>query len=461
MCELIISDSKLKENTRMPEFTSNQAQQLTQLIKQSILNKDQRHQAWTIMREEGFESARDYVENLPATLRIDLQDAVPYQIWGQEQIDPAAIEQMKNAARLPISVQGALMPDAHLGYGLPIGGVLATEDAVIPYAVGVDIACRMKLTVFAVDVNVLETHRDLLKTSLMEQTRFGAGAEFKEGNRSHHAVLDHPDWETTPLLKNLKTTAVKQLGSSGGGNHFVEWGVFSLDKANPTLGIDTPGDYVALLSHSGSRGVGYKIANHYSKLAQENLPGLPDNVKHLAWFEMDAELGEEYWLSMQLAGEFASANHAVIHDRIAHATGFAPLVEVENHHNFAWKEQINEQEVIVHRKGATPAGKSVLGIIPGSMGDPGYVVMGKGKDNALNSASHGAGRKMSRRQANKSISREEQANYLKKLDVELLGGGLDESPQAYKAIDEVMASQADLVDVVGKFEPKIVRMADD
>ena len=441
-------------------YTSEDAQTLEQRLRESPLaSGKQRGLVWKTLKKEGLDAALKIVDS--AVKRIKLQAPVPYQIWGAEGIDENTLNQMNHAAKLPISVKGALMPDAHLGYGLPIGGVMATEGAVIPYAVGVDIACRMKLTVFAMGENALHKHDDLLKDSLTKQTRFGMGAQFEKGNYSQHAVMDNPDWNATPLLQGLVGTAQKQLGSSGGGNHFVEWGLFTLDKGDKVLGIQDAGTYLALLSHSGSRGAGSKIANYYSKLAMSERVGLPDTVKHLAWFDMDSELGQEYWLSMQLAGEFASANHAVIHERIANHTGFEVLAQVENHHNFAWKEQVDGKEVIVHRKGATPAGRDVLGIIPGSMGDPGFVIRGKGNEDALNSASHGAGRKMSRRQAIKTISRKEQADYLKKQGIQLIGGGLDESPQAYKSIHDVMQAQSDLVHVVGQFDPKIVRMADD
>ena len=443
----------------MAKIDAKNAKALNKALKESPVDAKDRNQAWEILRESGLEPALQYLNSVQK--RIVLKEPVPYQIWGQEGIEEAALDQMRAAAMLPVSVAGALMPDAHLGYGLPIGGVLATDNTVIPYAVGVDIACRMRLTLFDANVTDLRKRSDMLKTALVEQTRFGAGAIFEKGNRSQHAVLDHPDWNATPLLQSLYPIAVDQLGSSGGGNHFVEWGLFTLDEGDAALGITEPGTYLALLSHSGSRGVGYKIANYYSKLAQEQRPGLPKEVEHLAWFTLDEEAGQEYWLSMQLAGEFASANHAVIHNRLTGATGLTPIATVENHHNFAWEERVNGQDVIVHRKGATPAGKGVLGVIPGSMGDPGFVVKGKGKPESLNSASHGAGRRMSRRQANKTITRKEQLDYLKRLDVKLIGGGLDEAAQAYKRIEEVMAAQADLIEVVGKFEPKIVRMADD
>jgi tRNA-splicing ligase RtcB (3'-phosphate/5'-hydroxy nucleic acid ligase) len=165
---------------------------------------------------------------------------------------------------------------------------------------------------------------------------------------------------------------------------------------------------------------------------------------------------------MELAGKFASANHYIIHQRVARAMGLKEAAVVENHHNFAWNEKLADgRNVIVHRKGATPAGEGVLGVIPGSMGDAGYVVRGKGVDSSLSSASHGAGRRMSRTVAIKSISRATRDDYLKERGVTLLGGGIDESPQAYKQIDEVIAAQQDLVDIIGKFTPKVVRMADE
>ncbi len=435
-----------------------ESRKLDKFLKQRVLTDDQRKQAWQIFNTDGVDAALTFAG--AAAVKEDLGAPVPYRIWGENQIDPKAITQMKNAARLPISVIGALMPDAHVGYGLPIGGVLATKNAIIPYAVGVDIACRMKLTLFDATERDLVKHQHMLKQVLLKQTRFGAGSTFESGNFSEHEVLDSADWQATPLLKSLYKRASDQLGTSGGGNHFVEWGLFTAHGDDEALGIDA-GTYLALLSHSGSRGTGYKIANHYSNLAMDQHPTLPKEVKHLAWFDMDSEEGQEYWLSMNLAGRYASANHAVIHQRITKAVGFQPLAQVENHHNFAWKEDHNGEEVIVHRKGATPAGENVLGIIPGSMGDPGYVVRGRGNTDSINSASHGAGRKMSRRVAKQSITRHAQKAYLKQRGIDLLGGGLDEAPQAYKPIHEVMQAQSDLVSVVGEFVPRIVRMADD
>lgn len=396
------------------------------------------------------------------TARFDdkLREApLDFETWGAEGIDAGAVEQMRNSMKLPISVAGALMPDAHVGYGLPIGGVLATQDAVIPYAVGVDIACRMRLSIYDCSPQVLGQRKSAFEKALMEQTRFGAGAKWSGKDRSEHEVLDDPAWKEMPLLRGLQAKAYEQLGTSGTGNHFVEWGSFDLDEDAPELGLKA-GSYLSLLSHSGSRGVGFKIANEFSRIAMQMHPTLENAVRHLAWLPMDSEAGQQYWLAMELAGRFASANHYVLHHRVAKAAGVKEIAHVENHHNFAWREKLaNGSDVIVHRKGATPAGPGVLGVIPGSMADPGYVVRGLGNVESINSASHGAGRKMGRRQAINSLTSLMRDRYLQERGVTLLGGGLDESPQAYKDIETVIAAQRDLVEIVGKFLPRIVRMA--
>jgi tRNA-splicing ligase RtcB (3'-phosphate/5'-hydroxy nucleic acid ligase) len=391
---------------------------------------------------------------------------LPYRIWGQENIDDATIKQMDSAMRLPISVQGALMPDAHLGYGLPIGGVLATEGAVIPYAVGVDIACRMRLSIYPLSPIVLQQQAGKFENALIENTVFGTGGEWR-GKQTKHEVLDDRDWVATGFLNHLHDLACRQLGTSGTGNHFVEWGTFKLKKYDEELNLEV-GTYLALLSHSGSRGVGFKIANHYSKAAMGQHPKLDKTVQHLAWLPLGSELGQEYWIAMELAGRFAAANHQIIHKQVSKAAGVKPMAVVENHHNFAWKETIpapegsndSVREVIVHRKGATPASEGVLGVIPGSMADPGYVVRGKGNSESVDSAAHGAGRLMSRRAALKSITKTERDRYLREREITLIGGDLDEAPQAYKNIDKVMAAQADLVEIIASFEPRIVQMDD-
>lgn len=384
----------------------------------------------------------------------------PFATWGKD-LDPHSIAQMENAAQLPVAVRGAIMPDAHVGYGLPIGGVLATHNAVIPYAVGVDIACRMKLSVLDLPLNTLDGQRDRLANALRDKASFGKQTFDRQRN---HEVMDE-DWALTPVTGPLKDRAWRQLGTSGGGNHFVEFGTLQIDDAERAalLGV-APGTYLALLSHSGSRGSGAAVAEHYSRLAQELHPHLPKEQRYLAWLDLDSKPGHDYWQAMELMGRYASANHAVIHHHVARAAGAEILATVENHHNFAWREQHvgaegEISELIVHRKGATPAGAGVLGVIPGSMASPAFVVRGRGSDLALDSASHGAGRQLSRRQAKEMLTWSDAKKLLADNGVTLLSAGLDEVPGAYKNIHGVMAAQTDLVEVLARFDPKIVRMA--
>ncbi|MEM9337321.1 MAG: RtcB family protein [Bacteroidota bacterium] len=380
-----------------------------------------------------------------------------YAIFGAEGIEPGAINQMEIAMKLPVAKAGALMPDAHQGYGLPIGGVLATANSVIPYGVGVDIGCRMCLSVYDISAGYVDQNTDRLKRMLLDHTRFGNDA-FKRP--MGHDVLDREEFGEINILKSLKDRAYAQIGTSGGGNHFVEFGIMKvLEEGSP---LDLPkGKYLSVLSHSGSRGLGANVARHYTRLAMDTCK-LPSEAKHLAWLDLDTEDGQEYWLAMNLAGDYASACHHQIHERIARAFGERHLLMVENHHNFAWKEQnAHGEEWIVHRKGATPAGEGVLGIIPGSMTSPGFIVTGKGEEASINSAAHGAGRVMSRRKAKETLSKKEVDRHLRKSGIELLGSGLDEAPMVYKDIHQVMAHQTDLVEVLASFTPKVVRMCGD
>ena len=392
--------------------------------------------------------------------------AIAYARWGAD-IEDGALRQMDNACSLPVSVAAALLPDAHQGYGLPIGGVLATDNAVIPYAVGMDIACRMKLSVLDLPPSVLESQPDKLKNALERETSFGLGAHFRKPEE--HPVMD-ADWAVSPVTRAGKEKARKQLGTSGSGNHFVEFGVLSLERpallwSHPETagrhGAELPaGKYLALLSHSGSRGVGGDVARHYSKLAAKLRPELSKELSHLAWLDADSAEGLEYWAAMELMGEYAAANHRLIHRKIAKNLKAQALGDVENHHNFAWREEHGGREVIVHRKGATPAREGLLGVIPGSMGTPGYVVRGRGSADSLDSASHGAGRRMSRNAARETFTARQMKDFLAERNVVLLSAGVDECPMAYKDIDAVMREQRELVDIVARFDPRLVRMAD-
>jgi tRNA-splicing ligase RtcB (3'-phosphate/5'-hydroxy nucleic acid ligase) len=312
-----------------------------------------------------------------------------FDVFGNKHIEINAVKQMELAMRLPVAWRGALMPDAHQGYGLPIGGVLATRNSVIPYGVGMDIGCRMALSILDLPGSYVEHRAYELKKALHDVTHFGneGGLEFQQ----EHEILEHPDFQLTDLLRRLHGKAVRQLGSSGSGNHFVEFGIVVLEEYN-TLQLPA-GNYAAILSHSGSRSLGANIAQHYTNIAMSKCK-LPKEAKSLAWLDLDSEEGNEYWVSMNLAGEYAKACHERIHKNLSDAIGLPVLRTVENHHNFAWKEKLHDgNEYVIHRKGATPAAKGVWGIIPGSMTDPGYIVSGSGNEASLNSAAHGAGRK--------------------------------------------------------------------
>lgn len=383
-------------------------------------------------------------------------EPISYQQWGTD-IDAACQSQMRQACALPMTVGAALMPDAHVGYGIPIGGVLALDNAVVPYAVGVDIACRMKMSVVDVPPAELEDNFHRFKTALQNGTRFGLGAAHERPQ--DHAVMDH-DWSVCRVTREHKDKAWKQLGTSGTGNHFVEFGVLTLDKRDDELNLD-PGEYVALLSHSGSRGTGAAVCDTYSSIARSRLPRQYEDVGRLAWLSLDEAAGQEYWAAMNLMGDYAAANHDVIHRLISKLLGMRIIAGVENHHNFAWKEQHGGREVIVHRKGATPAGAGVLGVIPGSMADPAFVVRGKGNEASMNSAAHGAGRRMSRTAAREKYNFRAVQKDLEQKGVRVLSAGADEVPYVYKNILEVMAAQDDLVEIVARFDPKIVKMSDD
>lgn len=349
------------------------------------------------------------------------------------------------------------MPDAHVGYGLPIGGVLAMENAVIPYAVGVDIACRMKLSVLDMPTDSLESRFDLYKQALEGGTRFGIGS--KHETPQDHAVMDQ-DWSVTRITREKKDVAWSQLGSSGSGNHFVEFGVLDVERRVEELGLE-PGRYVALMSHSGSRGTGAAVCSTYSGIARARLPAKYKDLAYLSWLSLDSDAGQEYWAAMSLMGNYAAANHDVIHRLVSKRLGAEIVAGVENHHNFAWTEVHGDRELVVHRKGATPAGEGVLGVIPGSMASPAFVVRGKGGADSFDSASHGAGRTMSRRKAKDKYNWKAVQGDLKKKGVTVLSAGADEVPGVYKKIEAVMAAQSDLVEIVSRFDPKIVKMCDD
>jgi len=407
-----------------------------------------------MVKSRGKKTKRKSSANAPEK-PINLRGAaLDFRIYGREYIDPAALHQMYTAMKMPVTVKGALMADAHVGYGLPIGGVVAAYNAVMPYGVGMDIGCRMCLSVYDVSAKIIDGQRDRLRNILLENTRFGF-AEFND--LGDHEIIERKEFKEIKFLRSLQKKIYQQLGTSGHGNHFVEFGIVEIEEFNGELGLD-PGSYLAVLSHSGSRNFGAEVAKHYTRIAKEKL-GLTGEAANLAWLDLDSEEGQEYWQAMTLAGDYSAANHQIIHKKLSKALKMKPVRVIENHHNYAWKEKISDNEsLIIHRKGATPASVGDTGIIPGNMVDPAYIVTGKGNEESLSSASHGAGRVMSRRQAKKSLTGSHLKKVLGKAGVELIGGGPDEAPSVYKDIHRVMEAQKDLVKTLGKFYPKIVRM---
>ena len=403
--------------------------------------------------------ARTILPDKQSVVDYELRESpIPYYIYGAENIDDLSKKQMEISMKLPITVAGALMPDGCAGYGLPIGGILATtEDVVIPYAVGKDIGCRMSLTILDAGTDYLEKYHDRAIDALENNTAFGLDGilPFKQ----YHPMFDKSEFREIPILKKFREKAVRQLGSSGKGNHFVDICEVLLPATN-AFGLPE-GKYIGILSHSGSRGLGANIADYYTTIAKETCR-LPRQAGPFAWLSLKSEAGQEYWQCMEIAGEYSAANHEYIHYNVAKALRLKPLASISNHHNFAWRDTLPDgRKVIIHRKGATPAHLDELGIIPGSMTAPGYIVSGKGCVESLYSASHGAGRLMSRLDARNSISRYALKKYLEEKGVTLVSGTTEEAPQAYKDINEVMESQKELVNIEGKIIPRIVRMSEE
>jgi len=388
-------------------------------------------------------------EPAPATIFGTVGDGTDV---GVADIEPGALAQLQLALRLPIAERGALLPDAHPGYALPIGGVFRAHRSVAPAMVGVDIACRMMLTVFATPPDEVVRRRAELFDVLKRVTTFGAGAV--RAYSADHAVLDDPRWGATSQLRGLRAKAAQQLGTSGSGNHFAELVVGERLQA---LLPGAPPQFAGLLTHSGSRGVGFAVANHYMRVAAQETQQIAQVPRYYEWLDLDGEAGQEYWTAMELCGAFASANHHVIHDLFARRSRLPVAAQVENHHNFAWREG----ELVVHRKGATPAEAGVLGLIPGSMGTNSYLVVGSGNPASLMSTSHGAGRRGSRTWARNNISMGDVRRFLAEQDIVVQGVSADESPFAYKDIERVITLQeeAGLLERVARMRPIAVLMA--
>jgi len=379
---------------------------------------------------------------------------LPIKLWLNE-IEDGAMKQAINLANLPFAFNHiVIMPDCHQGYGMPIGGVLATKGVVIPNAVGVDIGCGMS----AVRTSLNDINISRLRT-IMYGIRDLVPLGFKHHKKSRNPER-MPEGESMkiddlPVVSREYNSALYQLGTLGGGNHFIE-----IQKGSD--------GFIWLMVHSGSRNIGKQVADHYNNLAMKlnDKWGKSEYRKwQLAYLPENSDEGIIYWNEMQFCIDFAFANRQLMIDNIlsvfineyGEKIKFAPLINIA--HNYASREKHFGEQVIVHRKGATRAKKGQTGIIPGSQGTNSYIVRGKGNKDSFESCSHGAGRVMGRKQAQRSLDLSKEIKDLDKKNIlhSLQSKkDLDEAPSAYKDIKEVMKNQSDLVEILVELTPMAV-----
>ncbi|MBA4375466.1 MAG: RtcB family protein [Anaerolinea sp.] len=373
--------------------------------------------------------------------KILTSERIPIKLWLDD-IEEGALKQAKNLANLHFAFKWiAIMPDCHQGFGMPIGGVMATNGVIVPNAVGVDIGCGM----YAAKTSLTDIDGDTIRVILRKiREVVPLGFEHHKENQKWDGFDHAPD---ISIIQNELFSARKQLGTLGGGNHFIE--------------IQNGSDgYIWIMLHSGSRNFGLKTAEHFHKKAQLMCNRMNYDIPHkdLAYLPIETSDGKEYFEAMKYCSEFAKANRALMMRNISKiftaVTGSHNLDEINIHHNYAALENHFGKNVIVHRKGATKASTDTIGIIPGSMGSYSYIVKGLGNPESFHSCSHGAGRKMGRREAERSLNLEAEQN---KLDGIIHGlrskKGLDEAPGAYKDIEEVMENQKDLVEILITLKP--------
>ena len=384
--------------------------------------------------------------------KVIVTEKLPIKLWLDD-IETGALEQAKNLANLPFLFQHvAVMPDAHLGYGMPIGGVMASEEVVIPNAVGVDIGCGM----CAVRTS-LATISTRQLTQVLTEIRRKVPLGF-----DHHQKKQAPqfmpkpdrDMADLPVVTREYQAALTQLGTLGGGNHFIE-----IQKGDDGR--------IWLMVHSGSRNLGFKVANYYNHLAMElnrqSGSKIPTSWQ-LAFLPATSAAAQAYLGEMRYCVDFAFANRKMMMERVKEAVllaaapvFFEPMINIA--HNYAALELHYSKHVLVHRKGATSAREGEIGIIPGSQGSPSYIVKGKGNPESFESCSHGAGRKMGRKQAQRQL---DLVREKKRLDDQGIihavrsTRDLDEAAGAYKDIDEVIDNQLDLVEVLVALRPLAV-----
>ena len=383
-------------------------------------------------------------------MKIISTEKLPIKMW-LNYIEDGALAQAKNLANLPFAFKHiAIMPDSHQGYGMPIGGVLATKGVVIPNAVGVDIGCGM----CAVKTSLTELDTETLK-HIMGEIRKVVPVGFNKHKEKQEESLMPEIGGTEIDLRNVigreYNNALKSLGTLGGGNHFIE-----IQKGSD--------GHIWIMIHSGSRNLGKQVADHYNKLAVElnkKWYSSVDTKQELAFLPLDSEEGKSYIREMNYCVDFAFANRLLMINRIKSiftnefkVVTYEPIINIA--HNYARMENHFGENVMVHRKGATLADKNTIGIIPGSQGTKSYIVKGKGNAESFNSCSHGAGRKMGRGQAQRDLNLEEEVKRLDNMGVVHAIRGvkdLDEASGAYKDIDEVMENQKDLVEILVELTP--------
>lgn len=390
----------------------------------------------------------------PTTLGMKEKHA-PFKVFGElgSLIPYNAYDQMKTAMSIPPALNGALMPDAHHGYGVPIGGVVVLDNALSPGYIGFDISCEVQVTIFDILPEDFMRDRGLYAECLLQETSFGVGAG---GLNRDHEVMDDPLWDEIKVLKALKQKAQHQLGSSGGGNHFADLMVGRVLAHHPGIPMSEGDEFVALVTHSGSRGAGWQAAKHYIGLAEKHAQSVARGIPSgYGWLDADSEEGIEYWKVMKLMQRYADANHELIHWHFAETARLDATFTARNAHNLAW--QVGNY--YVHRKGATPAETGVLGIIPGSSGTPSFLVRGLGNPDSIFSSSHGAGRPFSRTEAKKNHDEQLFDDWMQNEDILHFGLAPDETMMAYKNIHEVIDAQAGiLIEPLAEMFPKVVLM---
>ena len=394
-------------------------------------------------------------KKFPPMLKM-LEKHKPISLFGNivENIPVNAYEQMKIAMSIPPAVGGAMMPDSHFGYSAPIGAVIATDGVVVPSFIGYDVSCMMMVTIFDMDYDDYESNKDLVYDALHKSVNFGMGSEYAN-NPKKSALMDSSIWNELGSMKPLKHLAEVQLGTSGAGNHFADI-VLGTKISNDEKYNYIPNKFIALMTHSGSRGLGNKVAKYYMALADAETARIARKIPNgYGWLDMKKDSGREYWKVMEFLGEYSLENHKIIHKTFLKNLKSTVNNIFVNRHNFAWMED----GFIVHRKGATPAHAERIGIIPGSSGSSSYLTCGLGNEESYNSSSHGAGRVCSRTEAKEKYNESEYTKHMSKGAIITNGVDKDETYQAYKNIEDVMNVQNKvLLDKVAHLQPRIVFM---